>query len=105
MNENKTDKYIRPKIIRELSHINITGDGKKFIEEEEANNHQKEIMKENKCSLPTFYMCTECGSDSLEQKAWVNINTDKLNDYIDGETIVCNECFTEDKWKLIERDK
>jgi hypothetical protein len=38
------DRHIRPKVIRELAHIFITGDGKKFTNEEEAKNHQKAIV-------------------------------------------------------------
>jgi len=38
------NKHIRPKVIRELAHIHITGDGKKFVNEEDAKNHQETIM-------------------------------------------------------------
>ena len=48
------------------------------------------------------YICTECDSDKLEQKAWVNINTNKLNDYVEDAIIYCCECNAENKWKEID---
>ena len=42
------------------------------------------------------FKCKECDSEALEQLAWININTDKLNDYQDGATIWCCECGAED---------
>ena len=45
------------------------------------------------------YKCTECGSDKLEQLAYVNINTEKINDYLDDSIIYCCECFAENKWE------
>ena len=42
------------------------------------------------------WKCKECDSEYLEQLAWININTDKLNDYQDGATIWCCECGAED---------
>ena len=43
-----------------------------------------------------MWKCKECNSDKLEQLAYVNINTDKLNDYHLGATIWCCECNAED---------
>ena len=43
-----------------------------------------------------MWKCKECDSEALEQFAWININTDKLNDYQDGSTIWCCECGAED---------
>ena len=42
------------------------------------------------------WKCKECDSEYLEQLAWININTDLLNDYQDGATIWCCECGAED---------
>ena len=42
------------------------------------------------------WKCKECDSEYLEQLAWININTDKLNDYQDGSTIWCCLCGAED---------
>ena len=50
------------------------------------------------------YICTECDSDKLEQKAWVNINTGKLNDYVEDSIIYCCECNAENKWKEVTDD-
>ena len=47
--EDFANRHIRPKVIRELAHIFITGDGKKFTNEKEAKNHHEaeEIFKES----------------------------------------------------------
>ena len=42
--KNLKDNHIRPKIISEIGYFYIAGDGKKFIDEEEAKNHQETIM-------------------------------------------------------------
>ena len=38
------NEHIRPKVIREIGYMYIAGDGKKFVDEEEAENYQKTIM-------------------------------------------------------------
>ena len=42
--KNLENEHIRPKVIREIGYMYIAGDGKKFIDEEEAENYQKTIM-------------------------------------------------------------
>ena len=42
------------------------------------------------------WKCKECDSEALEQLAWININTEKLNDYQDSATIWCCLCGAED---------
>jgi len=39
------------------------------------------------------WVCKDCGSDKLEQLAYVNINTDKINDYQDDAVVHCCECM------------
>ena len=43
-----------------------------------------------------MWKCKECDSEHLEQLAWIDINTDKLNDYQHGTTIWCCLCGAED---------
>ena len=50
-------------------------------------------------------VCEECGSDQVEQKAWVDLNTnDVLDSCSDGdiEDNWCRECMEHCEIKLIE---
>ena len=42
--KNISVKYIRPAVISELAPVYIAGDGKTFIDEQEAKNYQETIM-------------------------------------------------------------
>ena len=41
------------------------------------------------------WKCKECDSETLEQLAWININTEKFHDYQEGSTVWCCECGEE----------
>ena len=42
------------------------------------------------------WKCKECDSEVLEQLAWCNVNTNRINDWQDSGTIYCCECGAED---------
>jgi len=55
----------------------------------------------NMNEIMEYWKCKECGSDKLEQLAYVNINTDRINDYQDDAVVHCCECGAENS--AIER--
>ena len=42
------------------------------------------------------WKCKECDSEHLEQLAWCNVNTNRINDWQDSGTVYCCECNAED---------
>jgi hypothetical protein len=40
----------------------------------------------------TLYLCPNCGSDNVERKAWVNANTNEVQDGDTGDDDYCNDC-------------
>lgn len=51
-------------------------------------------------------VCSECGSDDVQQKMWVNPNTNEIDGtaYLDNEDSYCKDCqahndlITEEQW-------
>ena len=41
------------------------------------------------------WVCDKCGSQEISQSAWVNINTEKLVDFVDNSTYWCDKCKEE----------
>ena len=41
------------------------------------------------------WKCKECDSEVLEQLAYVNVNTERINDYLDDGIVWCCECNAE----------
>ena len=42
------------------------------------------------------WKCKECDSEHLEQLAWCNVNTNRINDWQDSGTVYCCKCNAED---------
>ena len=58
----------------------------------------KESEKESKpvvIDLDDMYVCDYCGSEEVSQSAWVNINTNKLNDFVEDSSFWCDSCNEE----------
>lgn len=60
----------------------MAGKGGKMIKSEyfEKNN------------MDDSWVCSYCGSEEVSQSAWVNINTEKLVDFIDEDSYSCDIC-------------
>jgi hypothetical protein len=58
-----------------------------FELEEERENPDPDKTK-------TVFLCSNCGSDNVEMKAWVNPNTDDVGDTVstEEEDCYCNDC-------------
>lgn len=51
------------------------------------------------------YVCTECGSDDIEVRAWVGANDNHIDEWVDDENYRecwCRECRDITHWKLEE---
>ena len=41
----------------------------------------------------TIYVCEKCGSDNIQCKAWVDLNTREFDDWVEGEDMYyCRKC-------------
>ena len=49
------------------------------------------------------YICENCGSSDVEEKAWVNINTGKIVDIVESESPWCSNCESETSVKDDEK--
>ena len=53
-------------------------------------------MSINQLPSDELYICPVCGSDDIEQKYWVSINTMEVNDLVaPEEEYYCNKCGVE----------
>lgn len=61
---------------------------------------KKSFLYLEKCDL---YVCTECGSDNIEVKVWIDPNTDHVVEWCEDEedTCWCYECQKIGKYKII----
>ena len=60
--------------------------------------YSKASEKESKpvvIDLDAMYVCDYCGSEEVSQSAWVNINTNKLNDFVEDSSFWCDSCNEE----------
>ena len=68
------------------------------IEHEGPLNKNNIVFKTGLVNKPKdmddMYVCDYCGSEEVSQSAWVNINTEKMIDFIDG-TYWCDTCEEE----------
>ncbi len=44
---------------------------------------------------PYTFVCEWCGSEEVNQSAWVNVNTEKLVDFVDESSFWCEDCNEE----------
>jgi hypothetical protein len=52
-------------------------------------------METNKKDMDDMWVCDYCGSEEVDEKAWVNMNTLEVTDCIEGTTYWCNNCNDE----------
>jgi transcription elongation factor Elf1 len=45
--------------------------------------------------MTSKFVCTSCKSENVSQSAWVNINTEKLVDFVDESSFWCDSCQKE----------
>lgn len=65
---------------------------------------QKVIKEAIKNQTTPSWACSNCGSHNIQQRAWVNINTGELVDYVessDAEDYYCPDCGGHHKPKEI----
>lgn len=51
----------------------------------------------SKIDMDDMYVCHYCGSEEVSQSGWVNINTEKLNDFVEDSSFWCDNCNEETK--------
>ena len=54
------------------------------------NTHESESK-----DMDDMWVCDYCGSEEVSQSGWVNINTEKLNDFIEDSSFWCHNCSEE----------
>jgi hypothetical protein len=69
------------------------------IEHEGHLNKNNIVFKTGLVNKPKdmddMYVCDYCGSEEVSQSAWVNINTEKLNDFVEDSSFWCDNCEEE----------
>lgn len=46
-------------------------------------------------TLDDMWVCDYCGSEEVDEKAWVNMNTLEVTEGVEGTTYWCNNCNDE----------
>ena len=46
-------------------------------------------------SLDDSWVCEWCGSEDVNQSAWVNVNTEEIVDFVDTSSYWCQDCNEE----------
>ena len=46
-------------------------------------------------TMDNTWVCGYCGSEEVSQSGWVNINTEKLNDFVEDSSFWCDNCNEE----------
>jgi rubredoxin len=52
----------------------------------------REIKPKTKTKIKTLWLCPHCGSDNVEMKVWVNVNTNELGVDCEEDEGYCNDC-------------
>jgi len=52
-------------------------------------------METNKKDMDDMWVCDYCGTEEVDEKAWVNMNTLEVTETVEGTTYWCNNCNDE----------
>jgi hypothetical protein len=52
-------------------------------------------METNKKDMDDMWVCDYCGTEEVDEKAWVNMNTLEVTESVDDTTYWCNNCNDE----------
>ena len=52
-------------------------------------------METNKKDMDDMWVCDYCGTEDVDEQAWVNINTLEFVEGVDGSIYWCNNCNDE----------
>lgn len=52
-------------------------------------------METNKKDMDDMWVCDYCGTEEVDEKAWVNMNTHEVTECVEDTTYWCNNCNDE----------
>lgn len=86
------DKGAIPRITQEIYYI-CSSDGSKVVNLDlTLERFGDKLRRIEPTTLDDMYVCNYCGSEEVSQSAWVNINTEKLNDFVEDSSFWCDNC-------------
>ena len=104
------DKGAIPRMTQEIYYI-CSSDGSKVVNIDLTLDRFRDKLKKIESTTvviddvgqkydPTLiiedmYVCHYCGSEEVSQSGWVNINTEKLNDFVEDSSFWCDNCDEE----------
>ena len=50
------------------------------------------------------YVCSKCGSEHIQVKAWIDPNTNEIIDWVEDEECWCEDCQEIRHWEIKDND-